>query len=250
MNMQFSDYIVYVDESGDHGLQSIDPNYPVFVLALCIFHKRYYSETVVPTLQKFKFKHFGHDVVVLHEHEIRKEKGAFNLFTSKQQKYDFLNEMTEIIDSSHFILTCCVIDKKALLKAHSEPDNPYHIALALGLERIYQFLEEKGQHELLKHIVFEERGKKEDAELELRRICDGQNYYKQTLPFDIKLANKQTNSAGLQLADLVARPVGLSVLRPEQANRAFDVLKKKFLCDGGRDACGTDYEGLGLKRFP
>ena len=252
MSEEFSDYIVYVDESGDHGLQSIDKNYPVFVLAFCIFHKRYYSETVVPRLQKFKFKHFGRDVVVLHEHEIRKEKGAFNLFTSKQQKYKFLDEMTEIIDNSNFILTCCVIDKEALLKEHSESDNPYHIALALGLERIYQFLKEKRQQKLLTHIVFEERGKKEDAELELefRRICDGQNYYKKTLPFGIKLANKQTNSAGLQLADLVARPVGLSVLRPEQNNRAFDVLKKKFFCDGGRDSCGTDYDGFGLKRFP
>lgn len=27
----FSKYIVYVDESGDHGLQNIDKNYPYFV---------------------------------------------------------------------------------------------------------------------------------------------------------------------------------------------------------------------------
>lgn len=31
---RFSDFIVYVDESGDHSLQSIDQSYPVFVLAL------------------------------------------------------------------------------------------------------------------------------------------------------------------------------------------------------------------------
>ncbi len=36
----FSKYIVYVDESGDHSLQSIDENYPIFVLAFCVFHKR------------------------------------------------------------------------------------------------------------------------------------------------------------------------------------------------------------------
>ena len=29
----FSDYVVYVDESGDHSLTSIDADYPVFVLA-------------------------------------------------------------------------------------------------------------------------------------------------------------------------------------------------------------------------
>mgnify|MGYP000331903451 CR=1 FL=1 len=43
---RFSDYVVYVDESGDHSLASIDRDYPVFVLALCVFHKRHYAEKI------------------------------------------------------------------------------------------------------------------------------------------------------------------------------------------------------------
>lgn len=61
VNQEFSEYIVYVDESGDHGLKTIDPNYPVFVLAFCIFKTLDYVKTAVPLLQDFKFKHFGHD---------------------------------------------------------------------------------------------------------------------------------------------------------------------------------------------
>jgi hypothetical protein len=76
----FSKYIVYVDESGDHGLQNIDAEYPLFVLAFCVFHKDYYSQTVVSKLESFKFSHFGHDQIILHEHEIRKETGAFKFF--------------------------------------------------------------------------------------------------------------------------------------------------------------------------
>jgi hypothetical protein len=34
---RFSNFIVYVDESGDHGMQTVDPNYPLFVLAFCVF---------------------------------------------------------------------------------------------------------------------------------------------------------------------------------------------------------------------
>jgi len=30
------------------------------------------------------------------------------------------------------------------------------------------------------------------------------------------------------LADLVARPIGLGVLKPDQKNRAFELLKSKF----------------------
>ena len=71
----FSDYVVYVDESGDHSLTSIDADYPVFVLALCVFHKRHYSEKIIAAVEKLKFNYFGHDSVVLHEHEIRKQKG-------------------------------------------------------------------------------------------------------------------------------------------------------------------------------
>lgn len=44
----FSDYIVYVDESGDHGLKNIDNNYPVFVLAFCIFKKQEHSRSYAP----------------------------------------------------------------------------------------------------------------------------------------------------------------------------------------------------------
>jgi len=37
--MTYSDYVIYVDESGDHTLTAIDRDYPVFVLDFCIFRK-------------------------------------------------------------------------------------------------------------------------------------------------------------------------------------------------------------------
>jgi hypothetical protein len=63
--MPFSDYVVYVDESGDHSLQSIDPNFPVFSLVFCIFKKSDFIEAVVPIVQRLKFDFWGHDAVVL-----------------------------------------------------------------------------------------------------------------------------------------------------------------------------------------
>lgn len=248
----FSKYIIYVDESGDHSLQSIDEKYPLFVLAFCVFHKRHYSEQVVSALEKFKFNHFGHDQVILHENEIRKEKGAFNIFRSRDQKFQFLNELTDIIERSNFILISCVIDKRALRKQADVEANPYHIALGFCLETLYEFLQEKQQHGLKTHVVVECRGKKEDNELELefRRLCDGNNRLGIALPFDILFSDKKAMSSGLQLADLVARPIGLNVLKPEQHNRAFEVLKRKFYCDGGRDKVGQYYEGRGLKIYP
>lgn len=248
----FSKYIIYVDESGDHSLQSIDENYPIFVLAFCVFHKRHYSEAIVPALEKLKFNYFGHDQVILHEHEIRKEKGSFNIFKSKAEKHRFLDELTSIIEFSNFILISCTIDKRALKKQADLESNPYHTALGVCIETLYEFLSEKDMADKKTHIVVECRGDKEDRELELefRRVCDGNNRLNKALPFEVLFSDKKVMSSGLQLADLVARPIGLNTLRPEQSNRAFEVLKEKFYCDGGRERVGKDYEGVGMKIYP
>lgn len=248
---KFSNFVVYVDESGDHGMQKLDPNYPVFVLAFCVFYKRHYSEKVVPALHKFKFNHFGHDLVVLHEHEIRKEKGNFK-FANRLHKQQFLSELTDIIEAGNFILISCIIDKAKLRDRGETNNNPYHLALGFCLETLYELMQEKKQDGAITHVVVECRGKKEDNELELefRRICDGANRLGISLPFDIIFADKKVDSPGLQLADLVARPVGMSVLRPYQENRAFEVLKRKFFCSGGRERLGEGFENWGLKIFP
>ena len=59
------------------------------------------------------------------------------------------------------------------------------------------------------------------------------------------MADKKSISTGLQLADLVARPVGIHVLRPGQANRAYDIVAAKF-----RRSPGGQMLGWGLKVFP
>ncbi|WP_371867695.1 DUF3800 domain-containing protein [Duganella guangzhouensis] len=107
---RFSNFIVYVDESGDHGMAPLDQSYPVFVLAFCVFDKHHYAEIVAPAVEKFKFRHFGHSSVVLHETDIRKEKGCFSFFHNREHKERFIAELTEIIDASKFTLIACVVD--------------------------------------------------------------------------------------------------------------------------------------------
>lgn len=249
---RYSDFVVYVDESGDHSLVSVDSEYPVFVLALCVFHKRHYSEKIIPALEKFKFNYFGHDSVVLHEADIRKQRGDFTFLNHRPTWQAFMDRLNEIMEQSNFVLIACVVDKKRIGRGEDEASNPYHIALDLCLRRLHEFLREKGQEHLQTHVVVECRGKREDRELELefRRLCDGAGGDAQPLPFSIVFADKRTNLDGLQLADLVARPVGLNYLRPKQTNQAFEILRRKFFCDGGRARAGQGYEGVGLMVHP
>lgn len=144
MTPPFSDYIVYVDESGDHSLESINPEYPLFVLSFCIFRKDAYANTMTPAVRRLKFETFGHDMVVLHEIDIRKKKGAFAKL-GKEAREAFLTRLTDIIQAEDFRLVAVVIDKGKLKTRYANPGHPYHLAMEFGLERIHRYLQSMGR---------------------------------------------------------------------------------------------------------
>lgn len=242
-----SDYIIYADESGDHGLDSIDQQYPVFVLSFCIFKKTIYNQEIIPMLQNLKFQFFEHDMIVLHSHEIRKARGPFKILVNRIIRQNFLEALNKLVENSLFTLISSVIDKRELKKQYVDPDNPYSIALGFCLERAKLFLNRKGQTDRLTYLILESRGKREDDELELvfRRLCQGENWRHETLPFEIIFASKKFNSTGLQIADLMGQPIGRHILEPNQSNRAYDIIERKF----DRNNSGK-IEGWGLKIFP
>ena len=233
----FSDYAVYADESGDHGLVSIDPEYPVFALTFCMIRKSDYADTVVPAIQRFKFDFWGHDAVVLHEHAIRKSKGDFAiLMADPDLRTRFYQRLNGLIEAAPITLFASVIDKLHLKEKYSNLWNPYRVALFFCMEQLLFNLIQKKQAGKKTHIIFESRGKKEDQELEIEfhRISsneENRGYPRtdfQSIPFDIRFISKAANSTGLQLADLMARPTALHTLRPEQTNRAYEIIEPKL----------------------
>ena len=243
----FGDYLVFVDESGDHGLARVDPGYPVFVLAFCLFAKSDYVERAGPALQRLKFRFWGHDEQVLHEHEIRKPNKHYGFLFDPSKRTAFLDAVSKLVDEASFQLVAAVIRKLEFSQQYVLPANPYDLALEFGLERIYQELSSRGQADKVTHIIVEKRGEKEDTQLALafRRICDGANALNKRLPLELVMIPKASNSTGLQIADLVARSVGIKVLRPMQPNRAYDIVAKKF-----RRSPAGETKGWGLKVFP
>ena len=47
-------YVMFLDETGDHSLTKIDPQYPVFCLAGCIFDVDYYNKKANKIIDKVK----------------------------------------------------------------------------------------------------------------------------------------------------------------------------------------------------
>jgi hypothetical protein len=239
--MAFSDFIIFADESGSPVLEGPDPTFPVFVLSCVLTAKADYAERIVPRLQRLKFDFVGHDQIVLHERDIRRQQKDFAfLQVDAAMREAFLERVNGVVAEAEIDVAAAIIHKVRLAQKYANPWSPYEIALHFCMETLLSRLVQLDQTDRLVHVIFESRGKKEDAELELhfRRIASNQaNWgYKQpdfrALEWEPVFVDKKSNSSGLQLADLMARPIGLQALRPFQQNRAFEVLRPK-LAHGG-----------------
>lgn len=235
--MTNSDYIIYADESGDHGLVTLDPNYPVFVLVFALVKKQDYVSQIVPALQTMKFNYCGHDQVVFHERDIRKQLPPFGfLRTDPALRQQFLNDINTLVGSAPVEFFAAIIRKDALIKKYKSPMNPYEIGLLFCMERAMARLVQLGERGKTVHAIFESRGKPEDRDLELEfnRIVRNQRNWGYRQPdfkqfdWEALVMPKSVNCTGMQLADLAARPIGLKALRPLQQNRAYDVLASKL----------------------
>lgn len=234
--MEFSDYIIYVDESGDHGMLKINPQYPIFVLSFCLFKIDDYVNGIVPGLQNIKFKYFGHDQIIFHEHEIRKQENDYAfLRTDKNLRNNFLNDISGFVAKSDFEIFAILIDKYKLRDKYKNPFNPYFISLQFGLEILFSYLLFKGQADKQVSIVFEKRGASEDNALELefrRLISEKHNFGWKNIDFskiDVNLifADKLTNSSGLQLADLTTTHRN-QLFEQWTKEQSLDIIKTKI----------------------
>lgn len=231
--MEFSDYIVFADETGDHGLVSIDREFPVFGLVFCVFEKAAYATTVEPEVRQFKYRHFGHDAVILHERELRKQQAPFEFLRGDPaRRQAFFDDLNTLIAGLPMRVYVSVIDKVRLQTRYADPHSPYDIALLFLMEKLCNRLVLDGQRGRHVHVLFESRGRVEDAalELEFRRVTANERRWGWRsvdfgrCQFSPVFVAKAANLAGHQISDLIARPLALNALRPDQPNRAVDMI--------------------------
>ncbi len=222
--------IIFADESGDHGLPPLNPEYPVFVLALCLVDIDYYIDVVCPLLQNVKFKYFGHDGVILHERDIRKHTGAFSILRESVLRENFHRDMSQLIESLEFKIFATVIDKREYQASGLSSQDMYFVAMSTSLERASGYLETTPTHSRETVAMFESRGAFEDRKLvkAFGRIAERTSQKNRPHSFEKLYVAKSSNSLGLQLSDLVARPFGVAALRPDQPNRAYEILIPKI----------------------
>ncbi len=121
------DFLLFLDESGDHRLEWTDPDYPLFVLSCLIVRPIDYVGQVLPALGAIKVNHWGHEGIVLHSSEIRRQTGPFQILRNRETRDAFMGELGAALTRLPFRLAVAIIDKRR--SPAGTATNPYALAL-------------------------------------------------------------------------------------------------------------------------
>lgn len=233
-----TDYLAFLDECGDHSLVKIDRDFPIFVLSLVLVKRQEYVDTILPSLNGLKLRYWDHEGVNLHSRDIRKAGGPFTILQKTDRRERFMDELSHLMAILPYQLFIVCIRKDRLCNKYVNAVNPYRLGLTFVMERLVFWMEQNSQNSL--PIVAEARGKNEDNALKAAFFdltIRGTDYVSserfKRLQFPLQFHDKRKNIAGIQLADLCAHPSARHILKPDQHNRAFEVVKKHIYHEGG-----------------
>lgn len=249
MKDEIKKYYLFIDESGDHGLVNLDPDFPVFLLCGLLTSEDNYENTR-NQINVLKNTFWGNKEVILHSRDIRKCNKEFQILFDNDIKQKFYLGLNAIVEESKYRIIASAIDKEKYIKTYGRLSNDvYELALSFIIERTIFSLDEVANQEKQLKIIIEKRGKKEDKKLDehfQRLLSRGTGFVAaerlKAVRTKIIFKDKKENINGLQLADLVAYPIARYVIEPDRANPAFDKLLSKIYTKGGKR--------YGLKKFP
>ncbi len=237
---------LFIDESGDHSLDVIDPQYPMFVLGGVLISAADY-DLIDTRWKQMKEDVFGSDSTIVHTADMTRNRKGFERMKEsvfRQRAYSALNNaMSEL---PHQVI-CCAIKKELHLNRYGiEAIDPYHLSLNILVERAFFAIGKKGTL----HIIAESRKPDWDRILEtvfLEIKVKGTHYISATklnsIEIELHIRDKNANITGLQMADLVVSPVGRFVLG-KKMHEDWEIIKRNFYRYRG------SYEGAGLVVLP
>ncbi|NVM57508.1 MAG: DUF3800 domain-containing protein [Desulfobacterales bacterium] len=243
-------YVMFVDESGDHNLQNVDDNFPLFCLCGCIFEKAYYHATARPLVDALKIRFCHSTNVILHSRDVRRQQGAFYFLKDRDRREEFYEALNELMGQLDFsIIAVAILKREHLAQYGDRAKHPYHLGLEFMMER-FALTMRRGGGSNEGHIIAESRGRVEDELLKeefFRLKAEGSYYQRFKEITTLWTEKKRKNIVGLQIADLAAYPIARKILDPAHDQLSFDVLRAKICSEPGP---GTRILGYGMKIFP
>lgn len=235
---------MFLDESGDHSLEKVDPEYPVFVLGGIIVEDFEMGCVIEPAFQRFKREFLKSGDTILHTSEITRNKGAFEAMKNPEFRIPFIEALNSLMESLPYMVVACAIRKDRLIERYRDrARNPYNYALHVLVER---FVMELSTRKANGRIIAEARDTAEDRRLleEWKWISERGTYYESVDNIarhihSFSIIEKKRNICGLQLADLIVSPIGRAVIG-KKMKKDWDIISRKFR----RGEKGADGYGL------
>lgn len=227
-------YILFIDESGDHGLKKVDPQFPVFTLCGILIKEEDY-DNIKSGLNQIKDFFWKDKKVILHSRDIRKCEKEFVVLFDLEVKKLFYEKLNAFLQESKYSAFISTIKKEDYINKFGKiTDSVYEISVSSVVDETIKFLSSTNEIFSLK-LIFEKRGKSEDRSLlnymnSLKsngtQTYTGEDLSKLTLDIDFK--DKKENINGLQIADLIAYPAARFIIDKERANPAYDLISSKI----------------------
>lgn len=242
-------YQLYLDESGDHGLTTLNHDFPVFLLCGVLVSEIEYIR-LRDALNNIKSKFWGQKEVIFHSRDIRKCDKEFSILFNLETKKDFYERLNMVVTDVDYTVISSAIQKDKYIRNFGLLSNDvYELALSFIIERSIFFLDSIKECEKELKIIIEKRGIKEDKKLDehfQRLLARGTAFVSaerlKKYNITISFKSKRENINGLQLADLIAYPLARHVIEPKRANPSFDLIQPKIYNKNGRQ--------YGLKIYP
>jgi hypothetical protein len=239
---------LYLDESGDHSLDKVDPTYPVFVLGGIIIDEAADGAILRQQVSDLKVSLFGRDDLILRTADIRRNRNGFESLKDPAIREEFYRRVNELMTSVPFSIVACAINKRTHMERYGDAAiDPYMLSLNVLVERFYFELSRRKQ---IGMIIAERRDPVLDRQLDISwtsLIVSGTQFVQGSRIRDtikgMRLSHKHENLAGLQLADLVVSPIGRYVLG-KRTHEDWRIVESKFRRHKGK------WEGAGLVVLP
>ena len=241
---------LFLDESGDHSLDVIDPQYPVFVLGGVIVDDDYAASEMGRHVESFKLETLGRSDVALHTADIARQRGPFRMLEQPDARLEFHERLNLLMRTLDYTVVACAVRKDAHLAAYGTGAlDPYMLSLNVIVERFCFALADSRETESGR-IVAERRDPTLDAALRAawhHLLARGTSYLRPATIRErisrLELKSKRPPTAGLEIADLVVSPIGRFVAgKPPREDWAIveDKLRRRR----------GSYEGAGLVVLP
>jgi len=128
--------VLFLDESGDHNLSVIDPQYPMFVLGGVIMEVDYAKGPLTDALNDFKRRMLGRTDLVLHTADIVRNRNGFERMKDPVYRAEFLEGLNELMRRAEYRVVACAIHKSAHLSRYGlAAVDPYMLSLDILVER-------------------------------------------------------------------------------------------------------------------